>query len=153
MGYPVGYSHQNTVCTSPVSNTCHIPYPLHFSLFFITQIISNEYGPCTLHLYNLYNRYLIPQTPKYPPQHPIVEHTLRTFLPQYDRSTFLPMQNNKQNYSSVYLNLYFWIANWKTRYSPLNDSKHPVFKLLLISYSKQNELADLKRSCPTSCCN
>jgi len=37
----------------------------------------------------------------------------------------MPIEN-KQNYSSVYRNLYFGVANWKTKYSALNDSKHPL---------------------------
>jgi hypothetical protein len=40
--------------------------------------------------------YLVPHRPKYPPQHLILEK----------RTTFTTIQNNRQDYSSVYLNLY-----------------------------------------------
>jgi hypothetical protein len=43
------------------------------------------------------------------------------FLPECERSYFMPMQNNRQNYSSVYFNM--WIVNGKQD-SALNDSKH-----------------------------
>ena len=38
------------------------------------------------------------------PQHSILKHPLPTFLPQWERPSFTPIQSNRQNYSSVYLN-------------------------------------------------
>jgi hypothetical protein len=38
-------------------------------------------------------------------QHPILKHLEPTFLPQCERPSFTPIQNNKRNYSSVYLSL------------------------------------------------
>ena len=52
--------------------------------------------------------YLFPLRPKYSPQHPTLKHPKPTFLPQCDRPSFTPIQNNRQNYSSVYLNLYIF---------------------------------------------
>ena len=49
--------------------------------------------------------YLVPLSPKYSPQHPILKHPQPSFLPQFQRPSFTPIQNNIQNYSSVYLNL------------------------------------------------
>jgi hypothetical protein len=47
--------------------------------------------------------------PKYPPQHPILKHPHPTFLPHCERPSFTPTSYNRQNYSSVYLNLcIFW---------------------------------------------
>jgi hypothetical protein len=37
-------------------------------------------------------------------EHPILKHSQPTFLPQCQRPSFTPIQNNRQNYSSVYLN-------------------------------------------------
>jgi hypothetical protein len=70
--------------------------------------------------------YLIPLGPKYPPQHIILENHQPTFLPQCERSTFKHIQNNRQDYSSVYLNLYTWIANWKTKDCAQNESKYSL---------------------------
>jgi hypothetical protein len=49
--------------------------------------------------------YLVPLWPKYSPQHPVLKHPQLTFLPQCERPSFTPIQNNRQNYSSAYLNL------------------------------------------------
>jgi hypothetical protein len=49
--------------------------------------------------------YLVPLRPKYSPQHPILQHSQPTFLPQCEWPSFTPLQNNRQNYISVYLNL------------------------------------------------
>ena len=50
--------------------------------------------------------YLVSSRSKYPPQHPILETPQVTFLPQCERPSCTPIQNNRQGYSSVYLNLY-----------------------------------------------
>ena len=47
--------------------------------------------------------YLVPPRPIYYPQHPIPRHPQPAFLPQCQRPNFTPIQNNRQNYSSVYL--------------------------------------------------
>jgi hypothetical protein len=38
---------------------------------------------------------------KYSPQHLILKHLQPTFLPQCERSSFTPIQNKRQNYSSI----------------------------------------------------
>ena len=49
--------------------------------------------------------YLVPLRPRYSPKQPTLTHPQPTFLPQCERPSFTPIQNNRQNYSSVYLNL------------------------------------------------
>jgi hypothetical protein len=44
----------------------------------------------------------------YFPQYPILKHPQPTFLPQYERPSFTPIQNNRQIYSSLYLFLYIF---------------------------------------------
>jgi len=51
--------------------------------------------------------YLIPLRPKYSPQQPILKHPHPTFLRQCEGSSFTPIQNNREDYNSVY----FWIVN------------------------------------------
>ena len=46
----------------------------------------------------LFPRYLVPPRSKYSPQHHILKHSQLPFLPQYQRPSFTPIQNNKQNY-------------------------------------------------------
>jgi hypothetical protein len=48
--------------------------------------------------------YLVLLRPKYSPQYPILKHPQPTLLRQCQRPSFTSIQN-KQNYSSVYLNL------------------------------------------------
>jgi hypothetical protein len=43
--------------------------------------------------------------PKFSLQHPILKHLQPTFLPQCQQTSFTPIQNNRQNYSSVYLDV------------------------------------------------
>jgi hypothetical protein len=50
----------------------------------------------------------LPPRAKYS-QHPILKHPKPTFLTQCERPSFTPIQNNKQNYSSVYFNLSIFV--------------------------------------------
>ena len=71
--------------------------------------------------------YLVPLRPKYCPQQPILKSPHPKFLPQSERPSFTPIQNNRKNYSSVGLNFfyfYFWAADWKTKDSAPNGIKH-----------------------------
>ena len=53
--------------------------------------------------------FLFPPRSKYSPQHHVLKHPQLPFLPQYQRPSFTPIQNNRQNYSSIYLDLLiFW---------------------------------------------
>ena len=45
----------------------------------------------------------LPLRAKYSFSHPVLKHPQLTFLPQCERPSFIPIQNNRQNYSSVYL--------------------------------------------------
>ena len=47
--------------------------------------------------------HLVPLRSKYAPQHPILKHPQPAFLPQCQRPGFTPIQNHRQNYSSIYL--------------------------------------------------
>ena len=50
--------------------------------------------------------YLVAPKPKYSPQRPILKHPQPSPLPQCERPSCTPIQNNRQSYSSVNLNLY-----------------------------------------------
>jgi hypothetical protein len=126
---PLRFPHQNPVCTSPLPYTCYMPCPSHSLDFFIRITFGEEYRSLRSSLYSFFPLpcYLVPLTPKYSPQHPINKHPQPMFLPQCERPVFTPIQNNLQNDIFVYLNLYiFWKANWKTKYSSPNDSKHSL---------------------------
>ena len=101
--------HQKPVCTSPLHLTRYLPHP-PFSSWFVRSnniwsavhmikfIMSFYPLPC----------YLVPIRFKYFPQHPHFKHSQPMFVPLCERSSFLPIQNNRQNYSSVYFNLYIF---------------------------------------------
>ena len=77
------FLHQNSVSTAPVPQTCYM-LPPYYSSFdnpnntcwgtHITKLLvmQSSSTPC----------YLIPLRPKYLPQHPVLEHAERIFLPQ-----------------------------------------------------------------------
>jgi hypothetical protein len=79
----------------------HMTCQSHPSRFNHPHNMGKEYRSFSSSLYNfLHSRHLIPLRPKYPPQHP-----QSTFLPQCQWPSFTPIQNNGQNYSSIYLDL------------------------------------------------
>jgi hypothetical protein len=89
---------------SPIHATC----PTNLILGLIARIIfGEEYKSLTSPLYSF------PHSPitssllglNISPQHPIFKHPRPTFLPQCERPSFTPIQNNRQNYSFVFPNL------------------------------------------------
>ena len=87
---------------SLICTTC----PTHLILLdLITQILfGEEYRSLSSSLCS----YHIPLVSKYSPQHPIHQHPQPTFICQYERPCFTPIQNNRKNYSFAYLNLYIF---------------------------------------------
>ena len=87
---------------SPIRATC----PTHPILFHVITrtIFGEEYRSLSTSLCSFLNsRHLVPHRPKYSPQHPILKHSQHTFLPQCERPSFTPIQNNRQSYTSVQL--------------------------------------------------
>ena len=94
-------------CSSP--HMCYMPRPSHSwfnhpkSIGWGVQIIK-----ILILQFSLLPCYLVPLRPKYSPRHPILKHSQPTFFPQCEWPSFTPIKNNRQNYSSVYLNLYIF---------------------------------------------
>ena len=101
------FPHQTPVYASSLPHTRHMPSPSHSSRFYhpnnigwwvqIIQLLIMQLPP--------FHCYLVPPRPKYSSQHPILKQSQPAFLPQCQRRSLKPIQTNRQNYSSVYLNL------------------------------------------------
>ena len=105
------FPHQNSVCMSHFPDTCYVHRPTHTSWFSRPNNI--WWGVHIIKLPFMYfsplPSYFLPLGLKYSPQHRILKYPKPTFLPKCERPSFTPIQNNKQNYSSVYLNIkHFW---------------------------------------------
>ena len=95
-------SHQGPL--HPLSSLTCATCPAHLILLdFITRIILGEELVVMQSL--PFPRYLVPPRSKYSPQHHVHEHPQLPFLPRYQRPSFTPIQNNTQNYNSIYLYL------------------------------------------------
>ena len=97
--------HQNLKYTSP-------PYELYgppvsfFSIWSPKIILGEKYRSLSIYARSFFHCpvTLSPLDPN------ILKHPQSTFLPEHEWLSFTPIQNNKQNYSSGYLNLYrFWL--------------------------------------------
>jgi hypothetical protein len=98
-----------------------VPLPSGFLTRILYASLSSPYMP---HARNIVHDritpvfsipfYLIPLRPKNSPQHPILKHPQPRFLPRCERPSSTPINNKRQNHSSVYLNLYilFRFTQW-----------------------------------------
>jgi hypothetical protein len=93
------------VHTSILPHTRYTSRPSHSSRFYHPNNI--EWGVQIIKLrimyFSLFFCYIIPLTPKYSPQHPILKHPQPTFLPHCQRPSFTPIQSNRQNYPQYVL--------------------------------------------------
>jgi len=98
---------KNPVCTSPLLHVCYMAHPSRSSSYYHPNNIwwAVQIIKLLIMYFSLLPCYLIPLRPKYSPKHPVFTHPQSTCLSQCKRPSFTPIQNNRQNYISVYLNL------------------------------------------------
>ena len=99
------FPHQNPVYASRLlTHTRHMPSPSHSSRFYHPHNIG--WGVQINYLLVMqsppFPRYLVPPRSKYSPQHHVLKHPQTTFLPQCERPSFTPIQNNRQNVFGCY---------------------------------------------------
>ena len=92
----------------PCTQLSSLPFGLHDPPIWFFSILSpgQYWARTTAHWAPYYAVfplacYLISVWPTYSPQHPVLKHPGPAFLPQCERQSFTPIQNNRQNYSSV----------------------------------------------------
>ena len=103
------FPHQNPICTSPLPQ-CYMPRLSYSSWFYHRNNIwwaVQFFKLCNVYLSPL-PCYSVPLRPIYFPQCSILLQHQPMFLPQCERPSFTPIQNNRQYYSSVYLYLHIF---------------------------------------------
>jgi hypothetical protein len=104
------FHHQNPVYASPLSHTRYMPCQSHLSRFYHPNNIG--WGVQIIMFFSPLPCFLGQLRSEYSPQNPILKHPQPTIFSQCERPSLTPIQNNRQNYSSVYLNL--WIFGKET---------------------------------------
>jgi len=109
-------------------HTRYMPHPSHSSPFHIPKNIWWAVQTIKLFIMQLppLTCYLVPPRPKYSPQHQILKHPQRTFLPQCKRPNFIPTQRTGKNKLLYTLIFKFLDSKLKDKNSAPNDSKHPL---------------------------
>ena len=108
------HSQQNPVCT------CYMFHQSHYSRFDHPKNICWGVGVVKLLILKYFRLsfYLVYLRPKYPPQHPVLEHPQPMFICQRVGPSFTPIQNSRQNYGAVYLNIYIFGKKFCSEWQP-----------------------------------
>jgi hypothetical protein len=80
-------------------------------------------------MYSSLLSYLLPLTPKYVPQHPILHLLQHMSVPQCERLSFTPIKNNRQNCISLYLSFIFFDRKLEDRRFAPNNSKNSLISI------------------------
>jgi hypothetical protein len=99
------------VHTSPFPHYCYMPGPYNLLNFITRNILGTEYRPFGSSLCNFLSSPL--PRPSWAqnnsPQHPILKHPQPTFLPQCQRPSFTPIQNDGQKLDATVT--IYWSSN------------------------------------------
>jgi hypothetical protein len=97
------FTHQTPVCTYPLPHTWHISSPSHFSWFDPQDNIYQAVKITTL--FTLQFLQTLTTLLLLGPYSPYYQHLQPMFFLQYETPSFTPIQNDRENYISVYFNL------------------------------------------------
>ena len=128
--FPSGIA-TKTLNPSPDPHKCYMPRPSHSFCFVhsynteltvrIIKLLITQFSPLPC--------YLVPLRLKYSPQHPILKHAQPMFLPQCERSSFTPIQNNLEIIILHILIYIFLDSKLGDKNSAPNDSKHSLLSV------------------------
>ena len=100
---PSGFPTKTLYTPRLLTHTRHMPSPSPSQFYYPHNI---GWGVQIISLLVIQSppvpRYLIPPRSKYSPQHHVLKHPQLPFLPQCQGPSFTPIQNNRQNYSSIW---------------------------------------------------
>ena len=101
------FPHQDPIHPPLLTHKRHMPCPSHSSRFYHPHNIGWGFHIIKLFVMQSppFPRYLVPPRSKYSHQHHILKHPQLPFLPKCQRPGFTPIQNNRQNFSSIYRDL------------------------------------------------
>jgi len=118
-------SHQNPVGTSSFPHTCHAPH-----ISFNSRVISGEWY--ILFSFSLCSLLHSPVTSSLLGPNILLSALFsKTLVPSSVRAKELHTHTKQKAelWLCISYSIYFWIANWKTTDSTLNDSKHSLNSL------------------------
>jgi hypothetical protein len=102
----VRFSHQNTLYNSTLPQRSISPAHSFFSIWSTERIwVSSQIIKLPVMSFPSFQPWVLPLRPNYSPQHHILRHPQPTFLPQFQRPNFTPIQNNRKNFISLKLHL------------------------------------------------
>ena len=91
------FPHQNPLYASPLPHTSYMPPHLTLLDFINQKILDEECSSLSTLLCNIFH-FLVTWPllgPRYSPQQPILQRPQPTFLPQCEKPSFTPIQNNR----------------------------------------------------------
>jgi len=100
--FPLGFPTKTLYSTLPFLINATCPANLILLDFITRTVLGEQCRSLSSSLCSFLHSH-IPLGPKYPPQQPILNHYQPSFHPQCERTSFIAIQNNRQNYNFVYL--------------------------------------------------
>jgi hypothetical protein len=133
---PFWLSHQFSLRIPFCSHACYLSYQYHSLWLHHFNYTWRRVLKLLIKVYPSPYHY-IPYRSRCSAQDPVLKHPQSTFYPKCQRPSFTPMQNHRQNYSSVYYNFILLDSRQEDDSSGLNVSKQYPIQFLLNFFLNQ----------------